>query len=281
MNKILQIENTLKVICDCWDESEKTLQLTIEDQFPGKGEVFITEYFHGLFKKSLDDASKEKRIENAFIQDLKVASPYSYEWLNTSRRIANGLIAEVTLHSPTTETKTGGDLGLVISRPQLSLQNTYSPDTELFVAKDYRWGLLTQAKLRNERAKWGEFTDTQKEKLPNHLNYLALLLYRYKDQNRRSFEKFKWQLCAGIPFSIIEEWLKTDTMPNLIDSYQILNKLGTGEIGTDDEHIIKDVICPLENQTLIIHIHWPNGDPPMSRVRVHTKHEMMAKPLYQ
>ena len=75
MNKILQIENTLKVICDCWDESEKTLQLTIEDQFPGKGEVFITEYFHGLFKKSLDDASKEKRIENAFIQDLKVASP--------------------------------------------------------------------------------------------------------------------------------------------------------------------------------------------------------------
>ena len=119
-------------------------------------------------------------------------------------------------------------------------------------------GVFSQTKLRNDRAKWGEFTDTQKEKLPNHLNYLALLLYRYKDQNRRIFEKFKWQLCAGIPFSIIEEWLKTDTMPNLFDSYQILKKLGTGEIGTDEEHIIKDVICPLENQTLIIHIRWPN-----------------------
>ena len=87
--------------------------------------------------------ARKREIENAFIQDLKAASPHSYEWLNTSRRIANGLIAEVTLHSPTTETKTGGDLGLVISRPQLSLQNTYSPNAELFVAKDYRRGLLT------------------------------------------------------------------------------------------------------------------------------------------
>ncbi len=277
MTTILQIENTLGIICNCWNEAELALRKEIKEHLPDKGETFITEYFHGLLEKSLKSASEEKKIENAFIQDLKKASVSSFYWANESQRIAEGLIAEMELHTLKTEEKTGGDFGFVISRPKLLLHGEFSPDEELIITENYRRGLLTQAKLKNDKGKWNDFTKIQKNKLPQHLEYLALLLYEYQDKNRRDFEKFKWQLCAGSTFEEVKRWLKTNNMPTPFDSNYIINNLGTAKIGTEDENIIKEVICPPQNQTLTIHIHWPGGDPPISRVRIRPKTEVNSK----
>jgi len=273
MTSILPIKNTLEVICTCWKEAETSLQQAIKDRHPGAGEVFITELFHGLLKDSLDSASKKKLVENAFIKDLKAIFPYIDYKKNVTRQCANGLIAEVKLHNQTSETKTGGDLGFVIARPHFFLERPYLPETDLIITKDYRRGILTQAKLKNDKGKWDGFTPTQEDVLPQHQDYLALLLYSYCDQNRYNLEQFRWQLGAGYPFTDLKDWFSHDHFPNPLNSFRIINDLGNAKIGTDDPQKIRDVICPPENRTLTIDIHWPGGDPPISRVLVRTRQE--------
>lgn len=270
MNDILPIKNTLKVISNCWNDAENLLKTEILERHSGAGEVFITELFHGLLKDCLDSASKKKIIENAFIQDLKEIFPYIDYKKNVTQQCANGLIAEVKLHNQTTETKTGGDLGFVIARPHFYLEHAYLPESDLIITKDYRRGVLTQAKLKNDKGKWNGFTPTQDKVLPRHQDYLALLLFSYSDQNRYNLEQFRWQLCKGYPFVDLKNWFKDDYFPNPLNSSKIINDLGNAKIGTGNPQIIRDIICPPENRSLIIDIHWPDG-PPISRVRIRTR----------
>lgn len=273
MTNILPIKYTLDVICSCWKNAELSLQYNIKNFHPGAGEVFITELFHGCLKKSLDSANKNKLIENAFIHDLKSAFPYIDRKKNNTQQCANGLIAEVKLHNQTTETRTGGDLGFVIARPLFSLENPFSNETDLIFSKDYQRGILTQAKLKNDKGKWDGFTPTQEEILPQHLDYLALLLYQYSDENRYNLEQFRWQLGKGYAFPDLKDWFKDDYFPNPLNSSKIISDLGDAKIGTGDPQKIRNVICPPENRTLSIHIHWPGGDPPISRVRIRTRQD--------
>ena len=271
MTDIMPIKHTLEVICSCWNEAETLLQQNIKDLYPNSSEPFITDLFHGLLKKTLHSASQKKLIENAFIQDLNEKFPlidYS-----ASRQCANGLIAELKKHSQTTEAKTGGDLGFVIARPHIFLDSPYSTETNLIITKDYKRGILTQAKLKDDKEKWNNFTALQENILPQHLDFLALLLYSYNDKNRYILEQFRWQLAAGYLFNDLKTWIKKDEFPNVLSSCSIINNLGNAKIGTDDPQKIRDIICPPENQTVTIDIHWPGGDPPISRVWLRTRQE--------
>ncbi len=177
------------------------------------------------------------------------------------------------LHKRTTEGDTGGDLGFVIARPNVSLESQYSTHTNLIISKDYRRGLLTQAKLKNDKGKWGEFSPNQENILPLYQKFLALLLYSYQDSFRYNLEPFKWQLCADYSFSDVKSWLKLDNFPNLQDSCKIIKELGNAKIGTDEKQIIDKIICPPENQSLIINIRWPDDKPPFSKIWIRTKQE--------
>ena len=281
MKSILRINHTLELLCSCWNAAEKSLQNGIKERHPDADEVLITNLFHGHFKDSLESVNKENLVVNAFIRDLKAAFPLIDNVSNYSRQISAGLIAEVKLHKPATEKITGGDLGFVIARPNLYLESPFSSQTHLVIQKKYDRGILTQAKLKNEGGKWGRFTSKQEKVLPQYQNFLALLLYSYQDSYRHNLEQFRWQLCADHPFNDLKNWLKLDNFPNTFNSCEIIKKLGSAEIGTDDEQKINDVIRPPENRSLIIDIHWPDDKPPFSKVWIRTKQEEkeLARPV--
>jgi hypothetical protein len=177
---------------------------------------------------------------------------------------------DTTLHKRPTERITGGDIGILIIRPNVYEQGDYIRIT------DHRRGLLCQAKLKNQKGKWGSFTKRQVQVLPERLSYLSLLLYSYGDEARRSFNPFSWQLCNSAEFSEIRNWLKNDNFPKLVTSDHIVTNLGYGNIGTDDDAIIDSVISPSRNPTLVIRITWPDDRRPgglSSCIRIHSRQE--------
>ena len=264
MSKIMPISNLAKKITECWDNAEKESIKDIYEKYPDADENYITFLFGGNLRRQLNLASQDKIISNAFLSDLKKAFP---EVTSTSlHTVANGLVATVTFHPNRTEGKTGGDLGLVLIRPTLSLDKyriaNLSHDT-------YERGLLCQAKVFRRSNEWGEPTANQKKHLPNKLDYLALLLYRYQDNDcRKILEPFKWQITKGYKFEDVTNWLKKDKFPELKDSDYVIRALSTGKIGTDDKAIIMREISPDVRESLIIRVYWREGDDPGSSIPV-------------
>lgn len=260
-NKLLEIRNTLSVISKCWQIAEEQIQAGVSGTYPAKNEEFITEYFHGEFSKVLMEASDRKIIGRAFLDDIKqsfadiIVDP-------TLDKIANGIVADVTLHNKSSEKITGGDLGFQIHRPII----VYSGD--FLHINDYRQGILLQAKMRRRNGKWGQFTKNQQTVLQNKIDYLALLLYEYTDEERRLLEPFRWQLCQNHSFENIENWLKTGKFPNLLTAEHIIHGVGRGIIGSDDQDIIDRFISPENNPTLTIRIRWSQNWPPESTIKV-------------
>ena len=252
-DEIMRIPNTLNFIAYCWMIAEESLRKDIQICWPGSDEEFITQYFHGKFGATLMFASKYKFIEKAFFEDLVLSYPgFQLE----SETIANGLIAEAVLHKRRTESITGGDMGLIIARPQISNDGNY------FNISDYRRGLLCQAKIKRSSGNWGGFTKNQIEILPKRMQYLSLLLYSYEDKGREKLKNFIWQGCQFAEMDQVQEWLKCDFFPKTNTSDEIITALGNGSIGTDDNQIIDKVIAPAKNPTLVIRITWPNDLPP-------------------
>ena len=263
--KIIPIPQILKVISDCWLRAEDCLRNDLATKYGGADEELITPTFRAKFAEQLQIASRNGSIPRAFLADLLLAFPTLGR--TELSRIASGLIADVTLHERETERYTGGDLGLLIIRPNVSL------GVELISISDYRRGLLCQAKLKRATGKWGSFTKKQKEVLPERLSYLGLLLYCYKDKARRDLEPFVWQLCRSAKFSEIEEWLRNDTFPSLMDSSKIIFGIGNGQMGTDNNDTINNVISPKGNPSLVIRIYWPEGKHPGSHISLSSKVE--------
>jgi hypothetical protein len=260
-----KITNTLNVITHCWMTAEKRLQRDIRDYRPDANEETITQLFCTQLAKDLRAASDDDQIKQAFLRDMQIA--FSRVYRHFLYQIVEGLIADVTLHERHTEGLTGGDLGLVIVRPQIH------KDFGHLQIGDYRQGILTQAKLKRYDGKWGRFTKRQQEVLPEKLHYLALLLYSYTDVERHLLSDFQWQLCSSVSFPKVESWLKGDVFPSLLDSADILRRLGNGDIGTDDSRIVDEIIAPEGSAALIITIGWPEGKGPGSQVRVLSRHE--------
>lgn len=186
------------------------------------------------------------------------------------KQVAEGLIAEVTLHKRMTERIAGGDIGILIIRPQV-----YEQGDSLRI-EDYRRGLLCQAKLKNSEGKWGKFTKRQVQVLPERIPYLSLLLYSYEDDMRRLLNPFGWRVCASANLKEIQQWLKDDDFPELVTSDHLIANLGYGNIGTDNDDIIDSIISPARNPILIIRITWPNHQRPGgpgSSVRIYSRQE--------
>jgi hypothetical protein len=256
------------VIIQAWRAAEQSLIRDIQYCYPDADEEFITRTFHGKYAATLNYASQLKQIEKAFLYDLQKAFPGLDSPL---KKIASGLIAEVTLHSRTTEKITGGDIGLMFSRPQISARGHY-----LQIA-DYRRGLLCQAKLKNVAGKWGSFTKKQIKVLPDRLPYLGLLLYSYSDNARHVLNPFQWQLCNTATMDEVRGWLKKGNFPSSVDSDGILTDLAEGAIGSDDDEVIDSIIAPAKNPTLHIRITWPDDQHPGSSVQVYSRQENKAK----
>ena len=103
----------------------------------------------------------------------------------------------------------------------------------------------------------------QQKGLSKKLNYFALLLYRYADQNRdrRDLGPFGWQLAAGASVTQIKQWLSSDKFPSLQDSQLTLGALARDQIGTDDAAVIERDITPPQRPSLVINVRWKDDGP--------------------
>lgn len=269
-NKVLSIPRTLQVVSSCWTTAEQLLQEDIRDNIAEGNEEFITTAFHGKLAQCLREASEEGRVETGFRADLDNAFP-EMRGSPQHRRIARWLIADVTLHHKGTEKNTGGDFGFVIARPEVQDLGMY------YHIDSYRCGLLCQAKLKKWRAKWGSFTPPQKQSLPNRMEYLGLLLYRYVDRELHNLERFQWQLCNGYSLSDASSWLKQDDFPKLLSSDDVIRGVGNGNFGTDDKKILDDIVAPSNNPSLVLTISWPHGSEPDSEVSIYSRSEVKSQ----
>jgi hypothetical protein len=266
---ILRIPTTLQVVALCWKQAEEVVQSKIENNIPEAHEEDITLLFYENFAEQLRKMSSKGIIAKAFLTDLTINFP-DVRGADELQNVANGLVADVTLHRREAEAITGGDLGLILIRPQAIRGD------RLIRIGNYRRGLLCQAKLKRKRGKWGSFTKKQKLVLPQRLHYLSLLLYSYNDVQRRRLQHFQWYLCRSEEsLEQVEEYLKKDKFPRLHDSVTIIRALGSGIIGTDNEEILDTIVSRAKNPTLVVKISWPNGrsDPPSSMVYVYSSCE--------
>jgi hypothetical protein len=270
---ILEIPTTLRVVSDCWQNAEQSLQADIREDYPGVNEEFITQMFHGKLAKALRAASSNHLIERAFLTDLGNTFCDLRDDFELSR-IAQGLIANVTLHKRDTEIVTGGDIGFIIIRPQIE-----DAGYALRVS-DYRRGILCQAKIKRADGKWGNFSRTQNKVLPERLQYFALLLYSYEDEERRMLKQFQWQLCdSASSIKEVAKWLRRESFPSLISSEAVIVGVGDGLIGTDDDELLDEIVAPIGNPALVITIGWPDDDHPGSQIFVYSRqhHEEQIK----
>jgi hypothetical protein len=146
----------------------------------------------------------------------------------------------------------------------------------LDIDDNYQRGLLCQAKIKQRptpprSARWGTLSKNQKKILSLHLDYLALILYQYTDVERCYLAPFQWKVCRGASIELLKEWLSKDTFQSLTSSTDAIYSLGNDEIGTDDKRIIDQFICLNVRQSLIIHIGWPAGAGPPSRITLRQK----------
>lgn len=263
VRKRMPIPATTQLVADCYAAAETSSREQLQSDYLDKGEVFITDLFHGRLRAAVREANDRKKIERAFLEDLKRSFP-TLRGSDVLERLATGIRVRTTLHGEA-ERKTGGDLGIVFIRPDVSASAGGPP--VLKVDRDYRRGLLCQAKIRRRASvggpeHWGTFTENQRKLLPSHLDYLALLLYEYETPARDTLKPFRWQLCKGATMKDMEEWLSSDTFPEPASTSATIAKLGSDRIGTDDKAIITRHIGPEVRPALIVEIGWPPGGGP-------------------
>lgn len=270
----MEIPRTLEVIIQCWDKAEAVLRRAIKQKHHDPEEEFITRLFCDEFSFALQKASRQGRIAQEFLMDLRRAYP-ELSYHSELKLIADNLIASVSLHKRHIEKFTGGDFGLTITRPDVSFSPPsdygYSETGYIEITSDYQRGLLCQAKLR-QKSSWGRLTPKQKRVIPERLAYLALLLYECGGDERQLLRRFAWQLCAGAGVENISEWLRSGTFPTLSNSSEIVRKLGAGGIGTDDKELLEQIIRPTGKPQFSIRIYWGSDrrPPPSVPVTLHS-----------
>lgn len=258
MKKLLQIPRLLNVIAGCWDSAESALRDEVRRNHPAAFEEVITDLFYGLFADALRQANDMGAIVRSFVADLQTGIP---ELRDRAKEIAHGIVADVTLHGRGAERISGGDLGFLIVRPHVSLEQGVAR------VRDYRRGLLCQAKRKKGR-RFGSLSKSQRLILPGRLPYLAILGYEFADIDGYELEPFRWQPCHEASVQEIKNWLAHGKLPSPVGSTDILTAVASGRLGTDDNDIIRNVISPAGNRALEIRIHWPRGGPPDGKVRV-------------
>ena len=207
---ILKLSKTLELLGECWTEAERVLQDAVRESLPGADEEHITNRFHECLADRLRLSSQENSFASTFLQDLQSSFPSLNQM--DAHQLSEGIIAELDesfvaglqLQTRSSESRTSGDLGLVINRPKVELCSN-----KLKIA-DTSQGLLCQAKLKGKGGKWGKLTKRQKDILPSTIESLSILLYSYSDKDRCELKQFAWQLCQGATLDEVQNWLKAD-----------------------------------------------------------------------
>lgn len=259
MMQPMRIETVAELLSGCWRAAEDA---TVE-QCSGASEEEITFFFRKQFERVVEEASERGSFERAFLIDLD-QSFWEFGRFQLEQ-IARGLIASVNFHRKSHEGRvSGADLGIVLARPNV----TRGVGDELRIEREWMRALLAQAKLgipKGDRHEWGTLTRSQLALVPRHLDYYALLLYRYADRKRARLLPFAWQSCHEHQIGDAVEWLRTDRFPEELDSETVIRRLARGAIGTSAPQVIGDVIDPHNEATdyLEIRITWrPGADPP-------------------
>ena len=55
---------------------------------------------------------------------------------------------------------------------------------------------------------------------------------------------FQWQVCAGRTLNDVERWLKSGSFPNLSNSTDVIQQLGSGKVGAENSDLIDQFIAP-------------------------------------
>ena len=262
----MKIPALAKLVAECWNRAEQALQDQIKQELPDINEETITVLLSGKLNAEFNKASENGAVRVAFLHDLRVflsdiPNPDLYE-------ISRGIIATVHFHPREVEKKTGGDFGIVFTRPDV--RRTAYSRSKLTIAGENRRGLLCQAKVFRRNATWGKLSERQRKVIRERLSYFALVLYRFADQSgdRRELAPIQWQIATNATVDGIDGWLKSDVFPTLEGSQQIINALAKSEIGTDDGNMIDEYIAPQMRPALEIIIRWQDGDAPGREVQV-------------
>lgn len=267
----MNIDETLKVVCGAVADAEAALAEQVKLYYHGADEEFITFAFYCHIRHRLREASRNKLIEGAFLKDLKAAlRQYRLSGLSVGResesdvsRQATGLVADMVLHNKPQEGRTGGDFGLVVVHPKIIITSK-----SIEAKKGFSSGLLCQAKMKRRAGKWGDFSENQRGKLPEHLDYASLILYSYMDEERRELNPVAWKLCRGSSLPELELALKRDAPGETLGAADVVRRLGRGEIGTSDQAKIDEVISPSARQYLELRIYWSQGKDPKGPVEL-------------
>jgi hypothetical protein len=250
----LPLENTLEVIAASCEAAEQAVRQQIERKYDSADEEFITRLFHGELRFALKTATEKRAISDAFHADLTAALSGAFD-SHTLQNLSADIFAESRFHKRSVEAKTGADFGLLIVRP--FVQYT-SHSLAITMAKQ---GLLCQAKLRHEDV-WGTLTKTQKKVLKNRTQFLSLVLYSYADEKLTKLNPIEWQPCNGVTLRKLSNWLKYQSFPKKLSTADLVRALGSGELGTDDAALIRDIIDGSNVPVIVITIDWPDDRRP-------------------
>lgn len=274
--RIIGIKQTLSEVCGAISAAETTIKEHIKLYYHNTNEEFITTLFYGHIKYRLREANLNKAIENAFLKDLKTAIRYhsirDWDLDRKLHREAEGLIADIVLHNKKQEAKTGGDFGLVIVHPQISVS-----DDSLEIKKGQTSGLLCQAKLKYKSGKWNRFKGKQKAILPNYLDFTSLVLYSYLDEERSDLDSVAWKLCRGKSLSEIDTLLKKGDFGELLNTTEVIMLLGREQIGTKDQTLIDTVVSPSVRQYFEVKIYWPKDNDPKGTINIGMHQQQTTK----
>jgi len=255
----LKLTKTVEIVARSFSRAENEVRKIIAETRPDADEEEITLVLQGELAKYLKIASDIRHIENAFVQDCSRAFPTGN--LKALQTAASGLIAEVSWQNRSTESRTGGDFGIVLARPVV----TRGFDA-LRIETGNRRGLLIQAKKRHTDGQWGRLTRNQERLFQTFRSHGALLLYRFADA--RTLTAFQWNVCRSRQLSTVKNWMLEDAFPKGMSSSELITDLGRGTVGTDDPCIVGTNIAPANQRTLMIRIHWRGDQPPKSQVLV-------------
>ena len=261
---VLTTPATGKLISDCWTIAEQALRAAVKNEFADRDEEMITDIFQAKLAVEVARVSASGAIARAFLSDLGRGFPRVVP--NSLGQIAAGLGATVVFHPREAERKSGGDLGIVVVRPDVRMATR----STLSIRPKYRRGLLVQAKVFRRNSRWGALSKRQEQTLQKTMSYLSLLLYRYSDQRgpRRELEPFAWQLVGDANIKRKSGWLASDSFPELRDSRQVLEGILSGQVGTDNDEAITTYIAPPARSSLVVRIHWKDGEFPGDVVQV-------------
>lgn len=257
----IQLKKTVELIASLFFDAETKLISKIGKDFPAATEEQITDIFHEILAEVLEKASKERKIEEAFIKDIN-SSFHNIENFHINK-LSKGLIASVSWHNRVTEGRSGGDIGLLFVQPTITAEHNGKLS---LIRQGNRQALLVQAKRKKFQKPWRQLTLPQQKNLKDRTEFLSLLRFEYVDNQNRNLKPFVWTLCKGYKLDQLMIWLTNNNFPNSLNTPNLIKDLGFGKIGTKDYNIIESIIFPDKIQTMVIIIDWKDDDDPQSVV---------------